>query len=98
MGKPQLLPLKMQAGWLKKPKTALVERGSSTVFETNCQILPMLLHQCLGFSMASFPIAVIDTGVGGLSVVQAIRRLLPHEDVHYYADTAICPMALKAQN
>ncbi len=46
--------------------------------------------------MGSLPIAVVDTGAGGLSVVQAIRRLLPHENVHYYADTANLPYGIKS--
>jgi glutamate racemase len=49
-----------------------------------------------GLTMTSLPIAVIDTGAGGLSVVQAIRRLLPNEDVHYYADTANLPYGIKS--
>src|SRR5579871_1234651 len=46
--------------------------------------------------MVSLPIAVVDTGAGGLSVVQAIRRLLPNEDIHYYADTANLPYGIKS--
>ncbi|HXW52992.1 MAG TPA: glutamate racemase [Myxococcota bacterium] len=46
--------------------------------------------------MISLPIAVVDTGAGGLSVVQAVRRLLPGEDVHYYADTANLPYGIKS--
>jgi glutamate racemase len=37
------------------------------------------------------PIGVFDSGVGGLSVVQELRRVLPHEDIIYLADTAHCP-------
>ncbi|MDO8688821.1 MAG: glutamate racemase, partial [Dehalococcoidia bacterium] len=33
------------------------------------------------------PIGVFDSGVGGLSVVKEILRLLPHENIVYYADT-----------
>ncbi|MBI2911204.1 MAG: glutamate racemase [Chloroflexi bacterium] len=41
--------------------------------------------------MASRPIGVLDSGVGGLTVVLALRRTLPHESILYYADTAHCP-------
>ncbi|HUS16048.1 MAG TPA: glutamate racemase [Chloroflexia bacterium] len=41
--------------------------------------------------MARRPIGVFDSGVGGLSVVAELRRLLPHEDLVYLADTANCP-------
>ncbi len=37
------------------------------------------------------PIGVFDSGVGGLSVVAEIRKLLPHESILYYADTLRCP-------
>lgn len=40
---------------------------------------------------AARPIGVFDSGVGGLSVVQEVRRALPHEDLLYLADTAHCP-------
>jgi len=37
------------------------------------------------------PIGVFDSGVGGLSVLHAIRRELPHEDLLYVADSANAP-------
>jgi glutamate racemase len=37
------------------------------------------------------PIGVFDSGVGGLSVLAHLKRLLPHEDFVYFADTANCP-------
>ena len=37
------------------------------------------------------PIAIFDSGVGGLSVAREIRRLLPYEDILYFADSAYCP-------
>lgn len=40
---------------------------------------------------ASSPIGVFDSGVGGLSVLAELKRLLPQEDFLYYADTAHCP-------
>src|SRR5688572_1613661 len=42
-------------------------------------------------SSADAPIGALDSGVGGLSVVAELRRLLPHEDIIYCADTANCP-------
>lgn len=41
------------------------------------------------------PIGVFDSGVGGLSVTSEIRRLLPMEDIIYYADSAFCPYGNK---
>ena len=40
---------------------------------------------------ANAPIGAYDSGVGGLSVVAEIRRLLPKEDIIYFADTAHLP-------
>ncbi len=37
------------------------------------------------------PIAVIDSGVGGLTVVQELIRQLPREEIVYFGDTARCP-------
>ncbi|MFL5759351.1 MAG: glutamate racemase [Thermomicrobiales bacterium] len=37
------------------------------------------------------PIGVFDSGLGGLSVLQEIRTLLPAEDLLYVADGAYCP-------
>jgi glutamate racemase len=37
------------------------------------------------------PIGVFDSGLGGLSVLQEIRSLLPAEDLLYVADSAYCP-------
>lgn len=36
-------------------------------------------------------IGVVDSGVGGLSVLVELRRLLPSESFYYFADTASCP-------
>ncbi|MCP4359346.1 MAG: glutamate racemase, partial [Chloroflexi bacterium] len=41
--------------------------------------------------MATGPIAVFDSGVGGLSVLRHIRALLPHENLIYLADQAHVP-------
>lgn len=36
-------------------------------------------------------IGIIDSGVGGLTVVREIMRQLPHEQIIYLGDTARCP-------
>jgi glutamate racemase len=45
---------------------------------------------------AELPIGIFDSGVGGLTVVRAIRRALPHEDVVYLGDTARMPYGTKS--
>ena len=37
------------------------------------------------------PIGVLDSGVGGLTVVQSLKELLPEEDLLYFGDSANCP-------
>ncbi|MBF7084557.1 glutamate racemase [Desulfallas sp. Bu1-1] len=41
------------------------------------------------------PIGIFDSGVGGISVMREIRRLLPAEDLLYFADSAHCPYGIK---
>jgi glutamate racemase len=37
------------------------------------------------------PIGIFDSGIGGLTVVKEVRRLLPHEHIIYFGDTARTP-------
>lgn len=41
--------------------------------------------------MNSNPVAVFDSGLGGLTVLRALRARLPHEDYFYFADTRFLP-------
>ncbi|MEL7058515.1 MAG: glutamate racemase [Acidobacteriota bacterium] len=43
------------------------------------------------------PIGVFDSGVGGLTVVAALRRRLPHEEIVYLGDTARLPYGTKSK-
>jgi glutamate racemase len=45
---------------------------------------------------ARHPIGVFDSGVGGLTVVRALRRALPGEDIIYLGDTARVPYGNKS--
>ncbi|MBA3274043.1 MAG: glutamate racemase [Chthoniobacterales bacterium] len=42
------------------------------------------------------PIGVFDSGIGGLTVVSALRRLLPNESIYYIGDTARVPYGGKS--
>src|SRR5438105_15065226 len=46
-------------------------------------------------SSPSAPIAVLDSGVGGLTVVKALRREMPHEDIISFGDNARVPYGSK---
>lgn len=41
--------------------------------------------------MSSLPIAVFDSGIGGLTIEKEIRKQLPHEDILYVADHLYAP-------
>ena len=43
------------------------------------------------------PIGVFDSGIGGLTVVAALRRLLPAENIFYIGDTARVPYGGKSK-
>ncbi|RMD78864.1 MAG: glutamate racemase [Lentisphaerae bacterium] len=43
------------------------------------------------------PIGIFDSGLGGLTVVRAIRNLLPHEDIIYLGDNARVPYGSRSK-
>jgi glutamate racemase len=43
------------------------------------------------------PIGVFDSGIGGLTVVKAVRDLLPNENIVYLGDTARVPYGPKSE-
>jgi glutamate racemase len=50
----------------------------------------------LNRSAAALPIGVFDSGVGGLTVLRALRAVLPAEDFIYLGDTARLPYGTKS--
>ncbi len=53
-------------------------------------------HISRAASVNDLPIGVFDSGVGGLSVLAAIRAALPHEDLLYVADSGHIPYGEKS--
>lgn len=47
--------------------------------------------------LAELPIGLFDSGVGGLTVLDAMRRLMPAEDYLFLGDTARVPYGAKSQ-
>lgn len=45
---------------------------------------------------SSRPIGLFDSGVGGLSVMSEVIKLLPRESIIYFADSAHCPYGQKS--
>lgn len=46
--------------------------------------------------LASSPIGIFDSGVGGLTVASAVKQLLPDEKIIYFGDTAHLPYGDKS--
>ncbi len=42
------------------------------------------------------PIGVFDSGLGGLTAVRELQRILPHEDIVYFGDTGRVPYGTRA--
>ncbi len=47
--------------------------------------------------MNNQPIGIFDSGIGGLTVLKELRKLLPNEDVIYFGDTARVPYGTKSK-
>ena len=46
--------------------------------------------------MNKHPIGIFDSGIGGLTVVKAVKKVLPNEDIIYLGDTARLPYGTKS--
>lgn len=49
------------------------------------------------FMESEKPIGIFDSGLGGLTVLSAIRRKMPHENLIYFGDTARVPYGNKSK-
>jgi glutamate racemase len=49
-----------------------------------------------GMKNTELPIGVFDSGIGGLTVVRQLHRVLPREDIVYLGDTARVPYGTKS--
>jgi glutamate racemase len=47
-------------------------------------------------ALNSKPLGVFDSGVGGLTVVKALKKILPEENIIYFGDTARVPYGTKS--
>jgi glutamate racemase len=48
--------------------------------------------------MINKPIGIFDSGIGGLSIFNAVVKELPNENIIYFADSNRCPYGGKTQN
>lgn len=54
-----------------------------------------MVENFMGYGIKA-PIAVFDSGVGGISVLQELIRLMPQENYYYYGDSANAPYGTKS--
>ena len=47
--------------------------------------------------MKNNPIGIFDSGIGGLTVANAIKKVLPNEDFVYFGDTEHLPYGEKSK-
>jgi glutamate racemase len=48
-------------------------------------------------NIANSPIGIFDSGIGGLTLAQAIHKKFPHESIIYFGDTAHLPYGDKSE-
>ncbi len=48
--------------------------------------------------MDKHAIGVFDSGLGGLTAVRELNKILPNEDIIYFGDTARIPYGAKSRN
>ena len=55
-----------------------------------------MANQVTGALSGNCPIGVFDSGIGGLTVVKEMLRIMPFEDIIYFGDTARLPYGSKS--
>ena len=45
----------------------------------------------------NFPLGVFDSGLGGLTALNALKKVLPHEDILYLGDTGRVPYGVRSR-
>ena len=48
--------------------------------------------------MDSRPIGVFDSGLGGITAVREIKKLMPNENIVYFGDTARVPYGTRSKD
>src|SRR5260221_4953366 len=59
--------------------------------------MSILSPKALNVGLTTQPVGIFDSGIGGLTVVHALRKALPAEDIFYLGDTARLPYGTKNQ-
>ena len=48
--------------------------------------------------MNNSPIGMFDSGIGGITIFNSIKKLLPNEDIIYYSDNLNSPYGNKSKS
>jgi glutamate racemase len=67
-----------------------------SVAERYCQVQTKYSPITIKMPTNASPIAVLDSGLGGLTVVRELRRQCPAESIIYFGDTARVPYGIKS--
>jgi len=74
-----------------------VSRTFSDLFFDNAEGFPIFHVTMIDYKQEQAkPIGVFDSGIGGLTVVHALIRQLPFENIVYFGDTARVPYGSKS--
>jgi len=79
-----------------KKMASLVANGACGDEALGLHIVRFPAPAIMPASNRNAPLGVFDSGVGGLTVVKALRKLLPHESIVYLGDTARIPYGSKS--
>ncbi len=76
-----------------QPKAAASSNNSNKTIQVAGHLLRRHFPTCMSNPR---PLGVFDSGIGGLTVVKALRDLLPNENIVYLGDTARVPYGPKS--
>ena len=48
--------------------------------------------------MNNAPIGIFDSGIGGLTIAHAIKKVMPNENITYFGDTKHLPYGEKSKS
>ncbi|MBU0605959.1 MAG: glutamate racemase [Candidatus Omnitrophica bacterium] len=74
------------------------DAGRRSVSEDGIEVAPNKGSSNRTSTNAMAQIGVFDSGVGGFSAVKEIRRIMPNENILYFADTAYLPYGSKTKD
>jgi len=94
---PSRLPIQNSDSKKNSPQFATIRVNARFPFPpSKKEILQFLQFLSNSPRVNSQPLGIFDSGVGGLTVVKAVRDLLPHESIVYLGDTARLPYGSKS--